>query len=59
MKLSVIKNNSKFHYPKVGEPGSLITTKISHFKHEIKKLLISKQNEGDKIEWQKSISILY
>ena len=41
------------------KPNSDLTTKISHFKHEIKKFLISKQNEGDKIEWQKSNFILY
>ena len=41
------------------KPNSDLTTKISHFKDETKKLLISKQNEGEKIEWQKSNFILY
>ena len=41
------------------KPNSDLTTKISHFQDEIKKLLISKQNEGERIEWQKSNFILY
>ena len=50
------------------KPNSDLTTKISHFNQTIKdeikkllisKLLISKQNEGEKIEWQKSNFILY
>ena len=40
-------------------PNSDLTTKISHFKDEIKKLLSSKQNEGENIDWQKSNFILY
>ena len=40
-------------------PNSDLTTKISHFKDEIKKLLSSKQNEGENINWQKSNFILY
>ena len=40
------------------KPNSNLTTKISHFKDEIKKLLICRQNEGEKIDWQKSNFIL-
>ena len=40
-------------------PNSDLTTKISHFKDEIKKFLSSKQNEGENIDWQKSNFILY
>ena len=40
-------------------PNSDLTTEISHFKDEIKKLLSSKQNEGENIDWQKSNFILY
>ena len=39
--------------------NSDLTTKISHFKDGIKKLLSSKQNEGENIDWQKSNFILY
>ena len=39
-------------------PNSDLTTKISHFKDEIKQLLSSKQNEGENIDWQKSNFIL-
>ena len=47
-------------YKKVLEkPHSDLTTKISHYKSEIKKLLLSKQNEGDKFDWQKSNFQLY
>ena len=42
-------------YKKVLEkPHCDLTTKISHFKKEMKKILLSKQNEGDKNEWQNS-----
>ena len=40
-------------------PNSDLTTKIPHFKDEFKKLLSSKQNEGENIDWQKSNFILY
>ena len=40
-------------------PNSDLTTKISHFKDEIKKLLSYKKNEGENIDWQKSNFILY
>ena len=39
--------------------NSDLTTKISHIKDEIKKLLRSKQNEGENIDCQKSNFILY
>ena len=38
----------------LSKPHSDMTTKISHFKMELKKILLSHQNEGDKNEWQKS-----
>ena len=40
-------------------PHCDLTTKISYFKDAMKKLLLSKQNEGEKIEWQKSNFKLY
>ena len=40
-------------------PNSDLTTKISHFKDKIKKLLSSKQNEGENMDWQKLNFILY
>ena len=40
-------------------PNSNLTTKISHFKDGIKKLISSKQNKGENINWQKSKIILY
>ena len=43
----------------LAKPHSDLTTTISHFKSEIKKMLISKQKEGDLIEWQKSNFKLY
>ena len=47
-------------YKKVlAKPHSDLTTKISYFKNEVKKLLISMQNEGDQIEWQNSNFKLY
>ena len=39
--------------------NSDLTTKMSHIKDEIKKLLRSKQNEGENIDCQKSNFILY
>ena len=42
-------------YKKVlARPYMDLTTKISHFKVELKKLLLLNQNDGDEIEWQKS-----
>ena len=42
-------------YKKVlAKPHMDLTTKISHFKIELKKLLFHNQSDGDKIEWQKS-----
>ena len=41
------------------EPHSDLTTKISHFKTKLKALLLSKQKEGDIIEWNPSNFKLY
>ena len=38
----------------LARPHMDLTTKISHFKTELKKLLLLNQNDGDEIEWQKS-----
>ena len=43
----------------LANPHCDLTTKISYFKDAMKKLLLSKQNEGEKIEWQKSNFKLY
>ena len=38
----------------LARPHMDLTTEISHFKVELKKLLLLAQNDGDEIEWQKS-----
>ena len=47
------------HRNALEKPHSDLTTKISHFKNEIRKFLMAKQNEGEKIEWLKSNFLLY
>ena len=43
----------------LAKPHSDLTTTISHFKNEIKKMLLTKQKDGGENEWQKSNFKLY